>query len=91
MINYTDQPAFPPQVAQDNLGRIIAPIPGMSKLEFAAIILLPTYIQLKEKHGELRQNGAVVTPIDAAILKAQQLIFQLNDKQDDTQTIQLAE
>ena len=90
-INYLDQPAFPPQVAQDNLGRIIAPIPGMTKLEFAAIILLPTYIQLKEKHGELRHNGQVVTPIDAAILKAQQLIFQLNDKQDETQTIQLAD
>ena len=90
-INYLDQPAFPPQVAQDNLGRIIAPIPGMTKLEFAAIILLPTYIQLKEKHGEIRHNGVRVTPIDAAIIKAQELIFQLNDKQDETQSIHLAE
>ena len=90
-INYQDQPAFPPQVAQDNLGRIIAPIPGMTKLEFAAIILLPTYIQLNEKHGQLISNGQKITPIDAAILKAQQLIFQLNDKQDETQSIQLAD
>jgi hypothetical protein len=36
MENY-NLPAFPPQVAQDNLGRIIAPIPGMSKLEYFAI------------------------------------------------------
>ena len=90
-INYLDQPAFPPQVAQDNLGRIIAPIPGMTKLEFAAIILLPIYIQLNEKHGQLVSNGQKITPIDAAILKAQQLIFQLNDKQDETQSIQLAD
>lgn len=91
MLNYQDQPAFPPQVAQDNLGRIIAPIPGMSKLEFAAIILLPTYIQLKERHGELRINGQVCTPIDAAILKAQQLIFQLNDKENETPSLHIAE
>lgn len=84
MINYNDQPAFPPQVAQDNLGRIIAPIPGMSKLEFAAIILLPTYIQLKQKTDGLVINGQKVTPFEAAIWAAKQIIEHLNDKQNET-------
>ena len=91
MINYHDQPAFPPQVAQDNLGRIIAPIPGMTKLEFAAVILLPKYIDLAEKHGGITINGQKVTPYEAAIWAAKQIIEHANDKQDDTTTIQLAE
>jgi hypothetical protein len=36
-------PAFPPQIAQDNLGRVIAPIAGMSKLEYFSLQLLPTF------------------------------------------------
>lgn len=35
-------PAFPPQVAQDSLGRIFAAIPGMTKLEFFAIMMYPS-------------------------------------------------
>jgi len=83
-INYTDQPAFPPQVAQDNLGRLIAPIPGMTKLEFFSVILLPTYIQLLEKKGELRINGQKCTAFEAAIWAAKQMIDHLNDKEDET-------
>ena len=37
-------PAFPPQIAQDNFGRIMAPIPGMTKLEFAMFKLLPSFL-----------------------------------------------
>ena len=91
MINYNDQPAFPPSVAQDNLGRIIAPIPGMSKLEFAAIILLPTYIQLREKKDGLTINGQIVTPYQAAIYAAKRIIDELNAKENETADLYVAE
>jgi len=91
MINYKDQPAFPPSVAQDNLGRIIAPIPGMSKLEFAAIILLPTYIQLKEKKDGLTINGQLVTPFEAAIWAAKRIIQETNEANSHENHLQIVE
>ena len=90
-INYQDQPAFPPQVAQDNLGRIIAPIPGMTKLEFAAVILLPKYIDLYDRHDGLTINGQKCTPYEAAIWAAKQIIQQINEKPDETSDLYLAE
>jgi hypothetical protein len=77
-MEYTQQPAFPPQVAQDNLGRIIAPIPGMSKLEFASLMLLPTFIQLARKTDGLRIKGEPATPYQAAIEAAKQLFQTVN-------------
>lgn len=84
MINYTEQPAFPPQVAQDNLGRLIAPIPGMTKLEFFAIMLLPTYINLHDKRGELRINGQKCNPFEAAEYTAKRMIDHLNVKENES-------
>ena len=89
MENY-NQPAFPPQVAQDNLGRIIAPIPGMSKLEYFAIQLLPTYLELGKKHP-LADKGEPITPIQAAIITAKTLLQQLNDKHNETDTVTIIE
>jgi hypothetical protein len=89
MENY-NLPAFPPQVAQDNLGRIIAPIPGMSKLEYFAIQLLPTYLELGKKHP-LADKGEPITPIQAAIITAKTLLDQLNEKQNEKDTIQIIE
>ena len=91
MINYNDQPAFPPQVAQDNLGRIIAPIPGMSKLEFFAIMLLPSFIKLQRETDGLRHEGKNVTPYQAAIIAAENFIKQLNDYKDEKPTLQIDE
>jgi hypothetical protein len=88
MENY-NQPAFPPQVAQDNLGRIIAPIPGMTKLEYFAIQLLPTYLELGKKHP-LADKGQPVTPIQAAIITAKNLLEQLNEKPNEN-TLQIIE
>jgi hypothetical protein len=82
-MEYTQQPAFPPQVAQDNLGRLIAPIPGMSKLEFAALILLPTYIQLARKTDGLTIHGQPATPYQAAIAAANQLFNAINKQNED--------
>lgn len=83
-------PAFPPQVAQDNLGRFVAPIPGLSKLEYFAIMLLPTYLDLGKKHP-LADKGEPITPVQAAIRTAKTLLDQLNEKQNDTDTIQIIE
>lgn len=91
MINYHNQPAFPPQVAQDNLGRIMAPIPGMSKLEFFAVILLPTYVQLAQKKDGLLVRGRLVSPYDAAIEAAKILIEKLNNVEDEKPALKVIE
>ena len=39
-----DVPAFPPQIVQDNLGRVLAPIPGLTKREYFAITLFQNLI-----------------------------------------------
>ncbi len=91
MINYHNQPAFPPQVAQDNLGRLMAPIPGMTKLEFYAIILLPTYLALAQKYDGLTFMGQRVSPWDAAIEAAKLLIEKLNTQEDEKANIHVAE
>ncbi len=83
--NY-DAPAFPPQVAQDNLGRIIAPIPGMTKLEYFALQLFPYYLELASKKP-LTHSGKVITTSQAAIIKAKELLDELkklNENEKDT-------
>ena len=89
MDNY-QHPAFPPQVAQDNLGRFVAPIPGMSKLEYFAIMLLPTYLELAKKHP-LADKNEPITPVQAAIITAKTLLDQLNQKQNEKDTLQIIE
>jgi hypothetical protein len=88
MIDYINQPAFPPQVAQDNLGRIIAPIPGMSKLEYFALTLLPCYLEIHQRQ-ELSVNGKKATPYDAAIEGAKQLLKRLNQPTDEKTTLHI--
>lgn len=89
-MEYTQQPAFPPQVAQDNLGRLIAPIPGMSKLEFGALILLPTFMQLARQTDGLRIAGVPATPIQAAIAAAKELFNTVNkENEGNTNNLEL--
>jgi hypothetical protein len=83
-------PAFPPQVAQDNLGRIIAPIPGMSKLEYAAIQLLPFYLKLGLDE-EIRHKGKAVNPFQAAVLGATELFNELNKQENEKQNTAIIE
>ena len=84
-------PAFPPQVAQDNLGRLVAPIPGLSKLEYFSLQLLPHYLQLATTK-KLGKDGQMLTPIQAAIVMAQELIDELhkinNNEKDTLQIIE---
>ena len=87
-------PAFPPQVAQDNLGRIIAPIPGMSKLEYFAIQLLPAMLQIAANKGKLSNKGVPVTPQQAAIDAAKDLINEiekLNTKENEKDVLSIIE
>lgn len=85
-----ESPAFPPQVAQDNLGRLVAPIPGVSKLEYFSLHLLPFYLDLATKK-RLADKGEPITPIEAAISTAKELLDKLNEKQDETTTLQIVD
>lgn len=38
------QPAFPPQLIENNFGQLVAPVTGFNKLEYAVLQLLPVYI-----------------------------------------------
>lgn len=87
-------PAFPPQVAQDHLGRIIAPIPGMSKLEYFAVQLLPAMLQIAANKGKLSNKGVPVTPQQAAIDAAKDLINEiekLNTKENEKDVLSIIE
>ena len=37
-------PAFPPQLLNDNFGRLVAPVPGMTMREAVALAVLPAII-----------------------------------------------
>lgn len=80
-------PAFPPQLLQDNFGKVVALVPGMSKIEFFAIQLLPKAIELNTK-AKLKMDGKDVTPYQAAIYWANQLFNELH-KDNEKDTLQL--
>lgn len=86
-----DAPAFPPQILQDNLGRIIAPIPALTKLEFLSALLLPHYLQLEAKYSGLMESGEPVSATTAAIKKATQLLNQLNHTTNEKSNLQIIE
>jgi hypothetical protein len=86
-----DAPAFPPQVAQDNLGRLVAPIPGLSKLEYFSLQLLPHYLQLASKM-KLSSMGKEITACQAAISTAQELLDELKKlNTNEKDTLQIVE
>ena len=51
--NNSTQPAFPPQVMLDQFQRPVAPFPGLTKLEAAALAVLPYFLDLAER----KNNG----------------------------------
>lgn len=79
-------PAFPPQLFKDNFERIMAPVPGMNKIEFTAALILPFYLQTY-KETTLYYNGIEITPIQAAVISAKELIEECIDDQFDEATI----
>ena len=75
-------PAFPPQIAQDNLGRLVAPIAGMCKLEYFSLQLLPTFLDIA-RSTKLADKGTPVTPVQAAISAAKQLLDELSKTKEN--------
>jgi hypothetical protein len=71
-------PAFPPQVFKDNFDRFVSVIPGMSKIEFTASLILPFYLQ-RAARTKLMHNGSEVTPIQAAIITATDLFNEIDE------------
>lgn len=69
--NNSTQPAYPPQVMLDQFQRPVAPFPGFTKLEAAALSVLPYFLDLAErKNGPT--NGIVCHPLRDAFYTAQQ-------------------
>ena len=81
-----NSPAFPPQVAQDNLGRLIAPIPGMSKLEYFSIQLLPYFLDSKK---EWAKDGQKLNAYQCSVEAAKNLLEILDNdgKKSEDQAI----
>jgi hypothetical protein len=77
-------PAFPPQVAQDNFGRLVVAVPGMTKREFFSIMLLEKALQVSFERPILK-NGKKIGAFEAAVYWAEQLILEL-DKQEENET-----
>jgi hypothetical protein len=77
-------PAFPPQVAQDNFGRLVVAVPGMTKREFFSIMLLEKALQVSFDRP-IQKNGKKIGACEAAVYWAEQLILEL-DKQEENET-----
>jgi hypothetical protein len=84
-------PAFPPVPMQDNFGRFVSIMPGLSKLEFIAALMLPTAIQFEQRFGKIQRDGKTVTSYDAAQYWATELINHLNPEVKDENTLQIIE
>jgi hypothetical protein len=84
-------PAFPPVPMQDNFGRFVSIMPGLSKLEFISAMMLPTAIQFEEKFKGIMQNGKKVSAYEAAEYWATELINHLNPEVKDENTLQIIE
>lgn len=76
-------PAFPPQIAQDNFGRVLAPLPGMSKLEYFSLTLLPYFMELSLQID--------FDPIEKSIEMAENLINKLDKIKPDANESTLIE
>lgn len=72
MNNEINQPAFPPMVAQDTLGRVVIMAPGMTILQWYSLYLLPSVIS-NSRNRPCMINGNKVTHYEAACYMANEL------------------
>jgi len=77
-------PAFPPQVAQDNFGRLVVAVPGMTKREFFSILMLPKAIDILLQRP-IMKNGSKLNASEAAIYWADELLNEL-EKPNENET-----
>lgn len=82
------QPAFPPQVMQDSLGRIVVAVPGLSKLEYLSALFMQQYIIFEKP---LRNNGIPVTAAQAAILMAKELLTEIEKQEKNENVLRITE
>lgn len=80
-MNAANQPAYPPQLLQDNFQRVVAPVPGLTKLEAVALAVLPFYLEIS-KQIQITRNGEKITPIIAAFQTAEEFCNYI-DKQTE--------
>jgi hypothetical protein len=83
-------PAFPPQVMQDSLGRIVVAVPGLSKLEYLAALFMQQYILL-QLEKPLRINGQNCSASQAAIYSAKDLLSELKKLEKNENTLHITE
>jgi len=77
-------PAFPPQVAQDNFGRLVVAVPGMTKREFFSIMMLPKAIDIIVTRP-IMKDGVKLNASQAAIYWADELLNEL-EKPNENET-----
>lgn len=77
-------PAFPPQVMQDSLGRIVVPVPGLTKLEYFAGMFMAQYISMKQK---LMDNGRPVSLSEASIIMAKELLSEIEKQNQQNENV----
>ena len=92
--NNFNSPAFPPQLMQDNFGKIVALVPGLSKLEYASIQMLPAALNIwEEKSGKIMHKGRVLdTYFELACVMAVELLTnleKLQNNENDKETLQI--
>jgi hypothetical protein len=87
-----DNPAFPPQLMQDNFGQVVALVPGFTKLEFTAVQLLPLAFKMWNdgdfKYTKIKVNNQYEAAVQMAI-RLLDTLDQIN--QDEKNTLQIIE
>lgn len=87
-MNNKFSPAFPPQLMMDNFQQLVAPVPGMSKFEFAAILLFPIYVKMGEEAGLTEFDFAVDQTIDAVKKLFEELEKEKPETNNDLKIVQ---
>ena len=73
------QPAYPPQVLLDQFQRPVAPFPGFTKLEAAALAVLPYFLDLAERKNN-GTDGILCHPLRDAFYVAEEFCKMADDK-----------
>lgn len=79
-----NQPAFPPQWAMDSLQRVVAPITGLTKLEYISAQLLPYFLGLA-RQVQLSKGGDPINSYQAAVEAARYLLETIHKEDKKTE------
>jgi hypothetical protein len=83
MQDQLNQPAFPPQWAMDSLQRVVAPITGMTKLEYLSAQFLPYFLGLA-RQTQLAKGGEPINSYQAAVEAAKFLLETIHQQEKKT-------